>query len=605
MFKSFIFDKDGVLLDTEKAKIRSYYEVLEEAVPDRLHEDQYYDWHRTTLSGKSREDVVNGIIEKYPSSRGAMEKSRQTIQKRWGAGEFHASRYKEVETEIENRLKDYKSIDNFPPEIVLSVMRLIKYAEIPLEEKCLPIKPMTEFLKFLQSKKIPVYLITGSELERTKTELIQVKIDINSFEMVVCKDKTYIKNTESESPKGKQEMYHSIVEHLCTFCKEKPCEDKSKQKIGHPVGDFCPLYAFCAVEDSESGKEAALRAKVPCFTPSREVDEKVASLLRSLCTKSDKKEAESREIVGIDFGGTRTRVLFGDNLWLVLPLSFADKEEKLLEFLKKVCSANVQALGIALASTFVPVKGGKGRRISGHATKFPELSQIGDGLISSIEEYWSDSLKVPVYIVNDAEAAAIAEYEHIKQQFCNADYEHLEHQVCNIMVMTLGTSIGVAFIFNGNPYIGPYTSWASHLILDPEGEWCKGGTHRGCWKTLVGKEALENLAKNMGLIGDWETLLRKIRSGDTKAHLFCEYYAERVARGIAAIVGAVPVECVIIGGGMAEVGPLFFEQVKKRLQRGDLLDSQVGEWLTIVPAHYEEPVAVGARLYAICKPKSI
>ena len=571
MFRSFIFDKDGVLVETEEAKIRSYYNALKEAIPHEIPGwKKYYDWHNATLTGESRVDVVEGIIEEYPSLNAALLESKEYLKEKWKSGVFDILKYKEAKKEIKMALKGY-NFDAFTPELLLLIYRLIKYADIPLEDKCKPIAPVCEFLQSLRENRVPTALITESELKRTKQELAHIRVDINSFEVVMCKDKIYCRGKERESPGNKREMYALMSE------------------------EFTKKYGECvAIEDTYSGMDAASRGGVPCFLPREgKFTKEVVTLLKLLCMPSVKK-SEPSLIVSIDFGGTHTTVGFNEELLLCFPRSFKDEDhEKILDFLKKMCAPSaVRALGIGLATTMVPAPGME-RRVSEYSSKFKILSQVGNGHVSKIQELWTKEVGVPVFILNDGEAAALAEH----RRGGGRGYR-------NVLVITLGTSIGVGFIFQNRLHIGPYSSRASHIILEPDGEWDSGDNHQGCWKVLAGIDAMHKLARNMGLCEnedneiDLKEIAKKARKGDRKSQLFYEFYAERVARGIAIIAGAVPFECVVVGGGIAKAGDVLFDPLRARLQRGDILDNSVASALKIVPAQCKEPVVMGAKLHA-------
>jgi predicted NBD/HSP70 family sugar kinase/beta-phosphoglucomutase-like phosphatase (HAD superfamily) len=562
MFGSFIFDKDGVLMETEEARIRSYYILLHKVIPHEIPKwKQYYAWHIKTLTGKSRSEVVEGIIQEYPLLNTTLLKTRESLKEKWKSGEYNNPKYKEVKKEIKKWLKNY-DFDKLSPESLLSIQRLIIYADIPLEEKCKPIEHMVEFLRFLQKKKIPTSLITENELKRTKKELKHIGVDIDLFEIVVCKDKIHSAGQEHESPGKKSEMY-SLVRKKFSDC--------------------------VAIEDTRPGIQAASHGGVPCFLPSeKKFTKKVVSLLKALCFPNEERFSEPIT-VGIDFGGTHTTVGFGEILWLYFPRSFKEEDpEEIVHFLKKMCGfPMVHALGIGLATTFVPAQKKMERRVWEHSSKFKKLSTIKNGYFSEIQDVWTKEVGVPVIILNDGEAAALAEHRKGGGRGHN-----------NIMVMTLGTSIGVGFIFHGVLHIGPYSSRASHIILDPQGEWDTGENHRGCWKTLAGRDAFYKLAEKMGLPSDPREITKKAQKGDRKAQSFYEIYAEGVARGIANIVRPVSLECVVIGGGIAQAGDVLFDPLRARLKKGDLLDNSIASVLRVVPGQCEEPVVVGAQLYA-------
>ena len=578
MFSSFIFDKDGVLIETEEAKIRSYYNALEKMIPHEIPKwKEYYHWHSATLTGKSRVDVVEGIIHEYPSLNTVLLESKKFLREKWKSGDFNVSKYEEVKKEIQKALENY-DFDDFPPEFLLSIYRLIMYADIPLEDKCKPIGIVCEFLQSLQENRIPTSLITECELNRTKQELAHIRLNIDSFDMVICKDHIYCKGKERESPGNKSEMYSLVSE------------------------EYIKKYGDCvAIEDTRSGMHAASEGGVPCFLPCEgKFTEEVVTLLKILCMPQVEKP-EPSHIVGIDFGGTHTTVGFDEELWLYFPHSFRDdNHQEILDFLKKVCDPSiVRALGIGLATTMVPAPERKERRVSEYSSKFKILSQVDNGYFSRIQELWTNEVGVPVVILNDGEAAALAEHRRGGGRGYN-----------NVLVMTLGTSIGVGFIFHGELHMGPYSSRASHIILDPHGEWDQGDNHQGCWKVLAGRDALYKLARNMELYKDTNSkndkdpevdpkeIAKNAQKGDRKSQLFYEFYAERVARGIATIAGAVPFNCVVVGGGIAQAGDVLFDPLRARLRRGDILDNSVASALDIVPAQCKEPVVLGAKLHA-------
>ncbi len=167
---------------------------------------------------------------------------------------------------------------------------------------------------------------------------------------------------------------------------------------------------------------------------------------------------------------------------------------------------------------------------------------------------------------------------------------------------------GVGFIFGGLPYIGPYTSRASHIILDPGGDWCINENHRGCWKTLAGIDSRKKLAFNMGFkdpnndtLGmDSQEIAILAEQGSKKAGLYFKYYAENVAKGIATIISAVPVECVVIAGGVAKAGDVLMKPLKERLHRGDWLDPDLAPLIKFMNVA-DFSVAHGAQLYAYNK----
>jgi len=317
-------------------------------------------------------------------------------------------------------------------------------------------------------------------------------------------------------------------------------------------------------------------------------------------------------VVGFDLGGTKSKIWVKgeEEIESTSNQKLSQANEKtILDFLKQqLNNENIKAVGIALPCTMVPHKrddGTKDRKILATVTKFATLTQEEhEGALKDIAKRWGKKLGKSVFILNDGEAAAIDVFNH--PQIQNSK-EKLE----NIMVVTLGTSIGVGFIFNGKPYIGPYPSRASHIILEPNGDWCIGENHKGCWKILAGIGYREKLALNMGFkfedgdgnikAADTENIAKIAKneedSRNAKAKLYFRFYAENVARGIATIISAIPVECVVIAGGVAEAEEILMAPLNERLQRGDLLDPDLAPLIKVIKVD-NFSVAHGAQIYA-------
>lgn len=327
-------------------------------------------------------------------------------------------------------------------------------------------------------------------------------------------------------------------------------------------------------------------------------------------------------VVGFDLGGTGSKKRFRcqttEEVYQGLEEKYRElptkDEETILNFLKERLPPSCdqfKVIGIALACTMVP-KGANDRRIPESSTKFYRLAEEETehkGVIRTLEKYWKNRLGTEVFILNDGEATSLAVYESLRNEY--------KDKYKNVMVVTLGKSIGVGFVFNGKHYIGPYTSRASHIILDPLGDWCVGENHRRCWKTLAGHDARKKLALNMGFHcinekGEKEgkeskDIYELAKQENKKASLFFEFYAERVAKGIGTIAGAVPIQCVVIAGGVANAKDILMDPLKKRLRRGDLLDPDIAHLLKIktleevTDPRKEVSGAYGAQLYALKK----
>ncbi|MCX6020767.1 MAG: ROK family protein, partial [Chloroflexi bacterium] len=102
-----------------------------------------------------------------------------------------------------------------------------------------------------------------------------------------------------------------------------------------------------------------------------------------------------------------------------------------------------------------------------------------------VSDLLASSLGVPVTLVNDAHAAALAEHR------CGAG-----RGVDNMVYITLGTGVGGGIILNGELYGGARGTAGEigHMILDPAGPHCSGG-HEGCLEQFTSGLALAREAR--------------------------------------------------------------------------------------------------------------
>ena len=178
------------------------------------------------------------------------------------------------------------------------------------------------------------------------------------------------------------------------------------------------------------------------------------------------------ETVGIDLGGTTTKIWSSRNETSTAHLSNLSgaDETEILGFIRSLLDAEAEnsVVGIALPCTMV----GRGvqRRIIPTTSKFQQLT-VGKahGSVPALEQEWSRSLQREIFLCHDAEAAC-ADVLATLLTSRSTGYR-------DIVVITLGTSLGMGLIFNGKVHLGPYKSNASHILLENDGVQCLGENH--------------------------------------------------------------------------------------------------------------------------------
>ncbi len=228
------------------------------------------------------------------------------------------------------------------------------------------------------------------------------------------------------------------------------------------------------------------------------------------------------------------------------------------------CSAHskrrVSAVGIGFPG---PLNAEKGFILS--PPNLPALKQ------TPLKKILAKRLRLPVFIENDANAAALGEY-----QFGAGKGTH------SLVCMTLGTGIGAGIIINGKIWHGAsgVAGEAGHMKVIPNGRKCGCGG-RGCLEqyasaTGLVRTAKDRLRKNrksliLKLAGDNPAgitaliVCRAARRGDALAIEALENAARILGLAIANILNLLNPQMVVISGGLANAGKYLFQPLRRQV----------------------------------------
>ena len=183
------------------------------------------------------------------------------------------------------------------------------------------------------------------------------------------------------------------------------------------------------------------------------------------------------------------------------------------------------------------------------------------------------SLNIPVHIENDANAAALGEYE------MNAKGSR------SFVFVTLGTGIGSGVIIDGEIFKGFNGAGAEfgHTVINIGGEQCTCG-RKGCWETYASvtalirqtKEAMEKhkdslmheIAEKEGKVSGLTSFLAA-KKGDKYAQDVVSKYFEYIAEGITNLVNIFQPEILVIGGSISKEGDYLLNPVKAFVEKND------------------------------------
>ncbi|MBO5065126.1 MAG: ROK family protein [Clostridia bacterium] len=200
-----------------------------------------------------------------------------------------------------------------------------------------------------------------------------------------------------------------------------------------------------------------------------------------------------------------------------------------------------------------------------------------------------ERLKKPVYLENDANAAALGEA-----------VAGSGNGVKNFVAVTLGTGVGSGIIIDGKIYRGSNFCGGEmgHMVINVDGIPCNCG-RKGCWEKYASATALVSQAVE-AMQGDkasllWQTCdgdLNKVDGksifdaldlGDATAKAVVDRYLYYVSIGIANVVNALQPETVCVGGGISGQGEKILKPIRD-IVKAERYSVYADKQANIVPA---------------------
>jgi len=173
-----------------------------------------------------------------------------------------------------------------------------------------------------------------------------------------------------------------------------------------------------------------------------------------------------------------------------------------------------------------------------------------------------EELDLPVYVENDANAAAFAEL-----WYGPLDEVSARTLLCVLVVEGLGTGL----IMNGELHVGTSIGLGGfgHMTMDPKGLTCSCG-RRGCWETFASDRATLDrygrMAKSKNRVRTVTELIALSGQGDAAALEALQVTARYLGEGIASLVHGLSPEVVVIGGEITGawsiIGPIIESCIK-------------------------------------------
>lgn len=171
--------------------------------------------------------------------------------------------------------------------------------------------------------------------------------------------------------------------------------------------------------------------------------------------------------------------------------------------------------------------------------------------------------RIPTYVDNDVNVIAIAEKTF-------GAGKHFDSFVC----LALGTGVGGAIVESGRLLRGAFggAGELGHVSVDFNGPRCSCG-NCGCIELYASGTGIARLGKEFIAAKDgitaWEPHSRDIvqawLQGDADASRVMDTVLRALGTAVAGLIHACNPQAVIIGGGVSESGPVFFEALEKEV----------------------------------------
>jgi glucokinase len=281
--------------------------------------------------------------------------------------------------------------------------------------------------------------------------------------------------------------------------------------------------------------------------------------------------------LGVDLGGTNIACAVVTHEGEILgkssiPTALPDTPEAIAARIVECCRLAVDATGCTLSDIASVGIGTPG--IANADTGIVEYSCNLGFQNTPLGEMVSSAMGKPVYLENDANAAALGEYA--------AGSGRGSH---SLVAITLGTGVGGGVVLGGRLLTGFNFAGAEigHFVIKEGGEPCGCG-RRGCFEAYSSASALIRQTKrameqhpestmwklNPELSGvNGRTAFDAMRQGDETAAQVVRDYVRYLACGLTSIINIFQPEILCVGGGICNEGETLLAPVREIVDRED------------------------------------
>jgi glucokinase len=280
-------------------------------------------------------------------------------------------------------------------------------------------------------------------------------------------------------------------------------------------------------------------------------------------------------VIGVDIGGTYTKygIIDRNGHCLVENSISTNSGNGVDEFLKDATKAlkndlakfnDIQLIGIGIGAP-------NGNYYNGTIEFAPNLKWKG---IVPLVDLFKKNFNVPIFLTNDANAAAIGEmiYGNAKE-------------LRDFIVITLGTGLGSGIVSNGELVYGHdgFAGEIGHTIVRHNGRQCGCG-RRGCLETYASATGIKRTVYKLLADSIEESKLRSVCYNDLSAEMITEaakngdkialeafeYTGNILGQTLADSVAYTSPKVIFLFGGLAKSGELILEPTRRHFENNIL-----------------------------------
>jgi len=276
--------------------------------------------------------------------------------------------------------------------------------------------------------------------------------------------------------------------------------------------------------------------------------------------------SEARFILGIDLGGTHVKGLVVDEWGRV----HAEDTRLTEDGAAGAWRDNVRRVVAGLQGRF-PTIAVAGLCAPGLASRDEKMIMSMPGRLQGLEGLdWSNELRLPTVVLNDAHAALLGEV-----------WLGAARGGTNVLMVTLGTGVGGAAMVDGRLLRGHLgrAGHVGHLSLDPAGEpdivRTPGSLENAMGDCTVGQ-------RSGGRFATTRELVAAVIAGDEAARAVWERSTGTLGAALAGLINVLDPQMIVLGGGIAAAGEVLFTPLTAALDRMEWRIGATG--VAIVPA---------------------